>query len=54
MEIYTIVTLSKEFKKSTSNLLAPVVINVKEKKGKQFVLNNSPYTTKHPLFKESV
>ena len=54
MEIYTIVTLSKEFKKSTSNLLAPVVINLKEKKGKQFVLNNSPYTTKHPLFKEGV
>ncbi len=53
MEIYNIVTLSKEFKKSTANLLAPVVINLKEKKGKQFVLNNSPYTTKHPLFRES-
>lgn len=52
MEIYNIVTLSKEFKKSTANLLAPVVINLKEKKGKQFVLNNSPYTTKHPIFKE--
>lgn len=52
MEIYAIVTLNKEFKKSTANLLAPVVINLKEKKGKQFVLNNSPYTTKHPLFKE--
>lgn len=51
MEIYAIVTLSKEFKKSTANLLAPVVINLKERKGKQFVLNNSPYTTKHPLFK---
>lgn len=50
MEIYAIVTLSKEFKKSTANLLAPVVINLKERKGKQFVLNNSPYTTKHPLF----
>ncbi len=53
MEIYNIVTLSKEFKKSTANLLAPVVINSKEKKGKQFVLNNSPYTTKHSLFKEA-
>lgn len=52
MEIYNIVTLSKQFKKSTANLLAPVVINLKEKKGKQFVLNNSPYTTKHSLFKE--
>ena len=54
MEIYSIVTLSKQFKKSTANLLAPVVINLKEKKGKQFVLNNSPYTTKHSLFKEGV
>lgn len=54
MEIYAIVTLNKEFKKSTANLLAPIVINLKEKKGKQFVLNNSPYTTKHPLFKEGV
>lgn len=52
MEIYTIITLSKEFKKSTANLLAPVVINLKEKKGKQIVLNNSPYTTKHSIFKE--
>ena len=52
MEIYAIVSLSKEFKKSTANLLAPVVINLKENKGKQFVLNNSPYTTKHSLFKE--
>lgn len=52
MDIYAIVSLSKEFKKSTANLLAPVVINLKEKKGKQFVLNKSPYTTKHPLFKE--
>lgn len=53
MEIYNIVTLSKEFKKSTANLLAPVVINLKEKMGKQIVLNNSPYITKHDLFKEA-
>lgn len=49
MGIYNIVTLNKSLKDSTANLLAPIVINLKDKKGKQFVLNNSPYTTKHPL-----
>lgn len=53
MEIYTIITLAKEFKRSTANLLAPVVINLEEMKGKQFVLNDTTYTTKHPIFKES-
>jgi flagellar assembly factor FliW len=51
MGIYNIVTLSNSLKKSTANLLAPIVINLKDKKGKQFVLNNSPYTTKHSLVK---
>lgn len=53
MEIYNIVTLSNNFNESTANLLAPVVINLEDKKGKQFVLNNSPYTTKHSIFKEA-
>lgn len=52
MGIYNIVTLSKSLKNSTANLLAPIVINLEDKKGKQFVLNNSLYTTKHPLVPE--
>lgn len=52
--IFTIVTLGKSFKESTTNLLAPIVINLSDKKGKQFILNESKYITKHLLFPEEV
>lgn len=52
MAVFSIVTLGGDFKKSTSNLLAPIVINLQDRKGKQFVLNDSKYTTKHMLFPE--
>ena len=52
--IYNIVTLDKVFKESTSNLLAPIVINLDNKKGKQFVLNDTKYTTKHKLFSKEL
>lgn len=48
--IYNIVTLGKIFNESTGNLLAPIVLNLDSKKGKQFVLNDTNYTTKHKLF----
>lgn len=48
--IYSIVTLGQVFKESTSNLLAPIVLNLTNKKGKQFVLNDTEYTTRHKLF----
>lgn len=48
--IYNIVTLGKTFNESTSNLLAPIVLNLDNKRGKQFVLNDTNYTTRHKLF----
>jgi flagellar assembly factor FliW len=54
MEIYSVVTLGSKFKESTTNLLAPIVINLSAKKGKQFILNDSTYTTKHKLFPEGL
>ena len=54
MAIYNIVTIGKIFKESTSNLLAPIVINQIDKKEKHFILNDSPYTTKHKLFYEGL
>ena len=50
----TIVTLHENFKDSTSNLLAPIVINLLGKKGRQIVLNDSIYATKHRLFPEGI
>lgn len=47
---YTIVTLKETFIESTLNLLAPVVINVNEKLGKQIVLNDSDrYPLQYPI-----
>lgn len=48
--IYTILTIPEDFKKTTANLLAPLVININNKKGLQFIVQNSDYTTKHFIF----
>lgn len=50
--ICTIVTWGDDLSNVTANLMAPLVLNVKERLGKQVVLNNSSYTTKHPLLKK--
>lgn len=50
--VYNIVTLGRTFQESTANLLAPIIINLSNRQGKQFILNNSPYRTKHKLFSE--
>ncbi len=50
--MFNIVTLSDVFEKSTMNLLAPIIMNTEDRTGKQYVLNNVSYSTKHPLFTE--
>ena len=47
-----IVTLSDVFEKSSMNLLAPIIMNTENRIGKQYVLNNVSYSTKHPLFEK--
>ncbi|HZG59676.1 MAG TPA: flagellar assembly protein FliW [Anoxybacillus sp.] len=46
---YTIMTLKEPFAKSTINLKAPIVINAKEKIGKQLILHDSNYPIRFPL-----
>lgn len=47
---YAIVTLKEPFETSTLNLLAPLLINIKEKIGKQIVLqDNEKYALRHPI-----
>lgn len=47
---YAIVTLKESFDDSTINLLAPIVINTKNKTAKQIVLqDNSQYSLQFPL-----
>lgn len=50
----SIVTLNSKVEYITTNLRAPIIINIKEKLGEQIILNNEKYLIKHPLFKEDV
>ncbi len=47
--IFTIVSLKKEIEKVTVNLKGPLVVNIKQKKGKQVIINSDKYTPNFPL-----
>lgn len=47
---YAIVTMKETFKDSTINLLAPVILNIEKKCGKQIVLqDNKIYPLRYPI-----
>ena len=50
--VFCLVVIPPEIKKMTANLLAPLVINARLKKGKQLVLLQKNYTTKHLVWEE--
>lgn len=52
VRVLNILTLQDPFEKTTVNLQAPIIINRKNNKAKQVILNNTSYTTKHKLFNE--
>ncbi|MGL4739281.1 MAG: flagellar assembly protein FliW [Sarcina sp.] len=47
--ILNTVTLNSDPSKITTNLRAPIVINIKNNKAKQFILKNEEYKIKHSL-----
>lgn len=49
--LYSIVTLSSKIENITANLKAPLIINIKENLGEQFIVDKEQYKTKHPLRK---
>ncbi|HEY0829362.1 MAG TPA: flagellar assembly protein FliW [Bacilli bacterium] len=51
--IWSIVSIKEEIVKATLNLLAPVVLNVREGLGKQVILSGTSYQTKHNLISEA-
>ncbi|WP_062329750.1 flagellar assembly protein FliW [Paenibacillus pabuli] len=51
IQVRCIVTLHEEIRHATANLLAPVVFNTHKKMGKQIVLQNTSYKTKHALWR---
>jgi len=51
--VYSLVVVPKDIHKMTVNLLAPIIININKKIGKQVILEDSRYTTKHYIFKQA-
>lgn len=52
--VYSILTLQDPFEKTTANLQAPLIMNIKNKKGKQLILNEGNYKTKHYILPAKV
>lgn len=46
------VTLSSKLENITTNLKAPIIININERLGEQIILDNEKYKIKHPLLKK--
>ncbi len=53
LAIYVIITVAEDFRQSTANLLAPIIINAQKKKGLQFMASNSDYNTRHYIFPQN-
>lgn len=50
--ISVIITMPTNPQNMTANLKAPLIFNLKNRKGKQIILNNSTYTTRHNIMEE--
>lgn len=49
VQVWAVVTLKESVTTATMNLLAPVIVNIREKLGRQIVLTNSGYSTRQLL-----
>jgi flagellar assembly factor FliW len=47
--VWSTVSVRGGLKEATLNLLAPIIVNVKNRRGKQIILHGSSYNTKHKL-----
>jgi flagellar assembly factor FliW len=47
--IYSILTVQSPFEKTTANLQAPLILNVKNRQAKQLILSDTTYKTKHSI-----
>lgn len=50
--VFNLVTIRKETALSTVNLKAPVIVNLRNKKGRQIILDQANYSTRHLLWGE--
>jgi len=49
LAVFAVATIPDDPSQATLNLMAPIVINDKDRCGKQVILHDSKYSVKHPL-----
>lgn len=49
VEVWSMVTGNENIQEATINLLAPIIINKRNRQAKQIILHNSAYRTKHAI-----
>jgi flagellar assembly factor FliW len=52
VKVLSILTVREPLHKTTTNLQAPIVINLANNKAKQIILNDTSYETKHLVFEQ--
>ncbi len=50
--IFSTVSVNNDVEKITTNLKAPIVVNIKKHLGEQLILDDEKYLIRQPLFKE--
>ena len=50
LAVYAVATIPDNPSEATINMMAPIVINDKDRCGKQVILHESEYSVQHPLF----
>ncbi|HTY60967.1 MAG TPA: flagellar assembly protein FliW [Acidobacteriota bacterium] len=53
LAVYAVATIPEDSGSATLNLMAPIVINDKDRCGKQVILHESKYSVKHPLLHDA-
>lgn len=53
LTVYAVASIPENPEDATVNLMAPIVINEKVRKGKQVILADTKYSLKHPLLKRA-
>jgi flagellar assembly factor FliW len=54
LTVFAVATIPDDATRATLNLMAPIVINLKDRFGKQVILHDSKYSVKHPLISDGV
>ncbi|PKM94916.1 MAG: flagellar assembly protein FliW [Firmicutes bacterium HGW-Firmicutes-1] len=52
INLFTVVVVPEDVKKMTTNLKAPILVNVKTKKGMQVIAHDDQYAIKHNLYEQ--